>query len=92
MVWRDVNTLHKITEIGINSFGKKNPWNVIHHLQHSKFGLGVFFILFMRENVAESRASSACFTILSCGQCRKCGRGFGFYENGQQTLSSLFLR
>lgn len=68
MVWRDVNTLHKITEIGINSF-ERNLWNVMRHLQDSKFGLGVFFILFMRENVAESRASSACFTILSCGQC-----------------------
>lgn len=91
MVWRDVNTLHKITEIGINSF-ERNLWNVMRHLQDSKFGLGVFFVVFMRENVAESRASSACFTILSCGQCRKCGHGFGFSKNGQQTLSSLFLR
>lgn len=41
MVWRDVNTSHKITEIGINSF-ENNLWNVMCHLQPSKVWLGSF--------------------------------------------------
>lgn len=70
VVWTDGHTLRQISEIGINSFGKIC-------MLHSKFDWGVFFLLFQRESAAESTKSSACLTLLLCGQSANHSQGFG---------------
>lgn len=89
MVWRDVNTLHKITEIEINSF-ERNLWNVMRHLQDSKFGLGSFLHSLYEGKCGRKSCELSMF--YNPFMWTMCGHGFGFSKNGQQTLSSLFLR